>query len=127
MLNLNPCIRLFLNGIELIMFSNTAVSGFMGSQHGYDMSAGVPTLDEDQVLGRKRKAGAIDVALNPDDLESGMNSEAIKKLYQTQSNPVKASAVKEDLSDMVDEHTKKQAGKRQKKDEPKKDAKKFKF
>ncbi|KAJ3162390.1 Splicing factor 3B subunit 2 [Geranomyces michiganensis] len=110
-----------------------AVQGFMGSQHTYDLSgaAAVPTYQDPTAAatssatkGAKRKGGpldgssAIDVALNPEDLEEGLNDEAmLRKKYDQQLHVSKPNA--EDFSDLVAEHASKQAKKKQKKDDTK--------
>ncbi|KAJ3173548.1 Splicing factor 3B subunit 2 [Geranomyces variabilis] len=108
-----------------------AVPGFMGSQHTYDLSgaAPVPTYQDPTAAsaaakGTKRKGGpldgssAIDVALNPEDLEEGLNDEAmLRKKYDQQLHVSKPAA--EDFSDLVAEHASKQAKKKQKKDDGK--------
>ena len=94
----------------------TSIRGFMGSQHGYD-------------LGKKKED--VEISLNPDEIEGGLDSEAVKRKYEATLEPaatgVLAGLPKEDLSDMVKEHESKMAKKKQKKDDKGRDGKKFKF
>lgn len=108
----------------------TKVQGFMGSQHGYDLSnsARPPILGEESRGSKRKQAGEYDVALDPEEME-GLNQDALRAKYEQQHQAQQQSIQKEDLSDLVVEHAQKQA-KRQKtkaedKDKKKKD--KFKF
>ncbi|KAI8827283.1 uncharacterized protein EV422DRAFT_34683 [Fimicolochytrium jonesii] len=114
----------------------TAIKGFMGSQHGYDLSAAGPSNSPPpppptEGRGQKRKAGpgaaGIDLALNPEDLESGLDESTLRKKYEQQLDVSKAN--QEDFSDMVADHASRQA-KRAKKDDKAKGkdkSKNFKF
>lgn len=88
--------------------------GFMGSQHVYDMS-GV-------------RRGDADVEVNPDDIE-GMNQDMLKRKYEEKdkkNSGVGSGGRKEDLSDMVNEHSSKTAAKKKEKTDKKKE-KDYKF
>ncbi|KAI9098091.1 hypothetical protein DFS34DRAFT_98345 [Phlyctochytrium arcticum] len=93
------------------------VKGFMGSQHVYDLS---------EARGTKRK-GAVEVSLNPEDLQEGLDEDTIKRKYDQQLNVSKAETAKEDFSDMVAEHAQKQNAKKQKKEKSEKGKQKEKF
>ncbi|KAJ3021365.1 Splicing factor 3B subunit 2 [Thoreauomyces humboldtii] len=109
----------------------TSVKGFMGSQHTYDLSGAPPVVTLDAPApnkGTKRKAdgSGVDVALNPEDLEEGLDDATIRKKYEQQLHVGKAPV--EDFSDMVADQASKQAKKRAKKDDKKeKDKPKYKF
>ncbi|KAI8977254.1 hypothetical protein BDF20DRAFT_913602 [Mycotypha africana] len=109
------------------------ITGFMGSQHGYDLSAvNKATLGVEMSTGRagKRKAENIDVAIDPSELENGGLDEAtLRAKYEAQMRaklPVGAGS--EDLSDMYAEHASRQAKKARTQDSRKEAKKKeFKF
>ncbi|KAI9356804.1 hypothetical protein BD770DRAFT_389323 [Pilaira anomala] len=109
------------------------ISGFMGSQHGYDLStvdkpiANVPP-GRSQIS--KRKAGEnVDVAIDPSELESGLDEATLRAKYDAQMKAKKPSGVgEEDLSDMYAEHASRQAKKAKTQDSRKEGKKKeFKF
>ena len=84
----------------------TSIRGFMGSQHGYEVS-------------RKKQ---VEVELNPEELEKGLDPETLKRKY---NEKVEASLpVRQDLSDMVLEHAQ---NKKTKRDDKSKRHKEFKF
>nr|KAJ3420606.1 hypothetical protein HK105_005475 [Polyrhizophydium stewartii] len=123
---------------------SSAIRGFMGSQHVYDMSAAssgggggaVGSAGSESAAAKaaaaKRKLGivssGVDVALNPEDLAAGLDGGAIQRRFDEQVSAVRAetAGVREDMSDMVAEHAQRQAKKRQKRDESDK-RDKFKF
>lgn len=85
---------------------------FMSSTHTYS----IPGKD-------------VEVALNPEDLEGGMDAETLKRKYEesvkpSRSGPALPTASKEDLSDMVNEHNDRQSKKRSRRDDSRRD---FKF
>lgn len=103
----------------------------MGSQHGYDLSAA-----KAPVAGTKRKivGEGVEISLDASELE-GLDEETLRRKFEEQQAAVAvgegmAAPNKEDFSDMVAEHANKQAKKRKKIEEGKKDGKKskeFKF
>ncbi|KAK9767688.1 hypothetical protein K7432_002327 [Basidiobolus ranarum] len=109
---------------HVIQQKDTAVSGFMGSQHVYDMSSGASGSS-----GRsKRKTGAgIDVAIDPSEIN---DQDVLRAKYEEKTAALPENS-REDFSDMVAEHANKQAKKRQKTTDSKKDSSKklkdFKF
>jgi splicing factor 3B subunit 2 len=109
------------------------ISGFMGSQHGYDLTAvdkpptGPPTGRPQTT---KRKAGAnVDVAIDPSELESGLDEATLRAKYDAQMKAkLPVGAGEEDLSDMYAEHASRQAKKAKTQDSRKESKKKeFKF
>ncbi|KAJ3279310.1 Splicing factor 3B subunit 2, partial [Borealophlyctis nickersoniae] len=108
------------------------VKGFMGSTHVYDVSAatsGGAAAAAPEIGTRKRKLGAgVDIALNPEDLEEGLDANTIQRKYEQQVEADKGDGGREDMSDMVAEHARAQDRKRVKRDEGKKKKdKEFKF
>ncbi|KAH6562281.1 hypothetical protein BASA61_004453 [Batrachochytrium salamandrivorans] len=114
----------------------SAIRGFMGSQHVYDLSntasgassggansSGVPETAASKASAAKRKLGivssAIQVSLNPEDLADGLDDGTLKRKFDQEVSAVRAEAAigREDLSDMVAENAQKQAKKRLKKEE----------
>ncbi|KAI7900284.1 uncharacterized protein BX663DRAFT_477144 [Cokeromyces recurvatus] len=102
-----------------------SITGFMGSQHGYDLSA----IEKSDQTTSKRKATNVDVAIDPSELESGLDEATLRAKYDAQMKaklPVGAGA--EDLSDMYAEHASRQAKKAKIQDKRKDGNKKeFKF
>jgi splicing factor 3B subunit 2 len=114
-----------------------ATKGFMGSTHTYDVSSaleGIPPPPP-PVSGRKKGMGAmgvvtndtrIEMSLNPEDLEDGLEGEGVRRVYEGVVGARKVEARGEDFSDMVAEHSAKVQSKEKKKvEKSKKD--KFKF
>ncbi|KAJ3052802.1 hypothetical protein HK097_005640 [Rhizophlyctis rosea] len=97
----------------------TSVQGFMGSTHTYDLSSSDSSS-------RKRKADQVDVALNPEDMEEGIDADVLKRKYEAQMEGRRAEGRGEDLSDMVAEHVRKGEKKRKEGKKDKK-GKEFKF
>ena len=80
--------------------------------------------------GNKRKnTNDIEVALNPEELEEGLDEDTVRRKYEQQMEMEKESQAKEDFSDMVAEHAQRQAKKRKKMEDAKsgKKYKDFKF
>ncbi|TPX31144.1 hypothetical protein SmJEL517_g05463 [Synchytrium microbalum] len=104
----------------------TNISGFMGSERVYDISAAqaqaaaVASTSMPDQLPRKRKGfsstpSGVEVALNPEDMmtENGvLDSELLKKRYEETLEERAAANPKEDFSDLVAEHAQKQSKKR---------------
>jgi splicing factor 3B subunit 2 len=106
---------------QVIPERQTRVEGFFGGDRVYDLKAGqgnVPVLGQEESRKRKR-AGDVDVSMNPDDLQSrdGMSKDDLQKAYDAQrraeQNP--GWEFQEDLSDMIAT----EARKRLKKDDEK--------
>lgn len=109
------------------------ITGFMGSQHGYDLTAvDKPVIasppGRPQGSGSKRKLGEnVDVAFDPSELESGLDEATLRAKYDAQMKAKKPVGVgEEDLSDMYAEHASRQA-KKAKTQESRKEQKKKEF
>jgi splicing factor 3B subunit 2 len=102
--------------------------GFFGGQHAYDLNApnappNVPRLGEQDERGRKRKAGDLDVSMDPDALERDdrMSKEEVRRQYDAQRQQSGAGGWQaggmmvdqDDLSQMIAE----ESAKRQKRDQ----------
>ncbi|CED82612.1 Splicing factor 3b, subunit 2 [Phaffia rhodozyma] len=90
---------------KVIEEKHIGVRGFMGSERGYDLNGSAPTRvlgEEDR--GVKRKAGTIELTLDPSELAS-MSKEELAARYEAhrQASAVSSSRDTEDLSDMVAE------------------------
>ncbi|EGY20380.1 splicing factor 3B subunit 2 [Verticillium dahliae VdLs.17] len=103
--------------------------GFFGSDRVYDLQqqhGGVPVLGQDDDSGRKRKKpGDIDVALDPDSLQShdGISKDELRRRFEEgkKEDGIGAKwAYEEDLSEMIAQESRK----RQKVDEKRTDKKK---
>lgn len=108
------------------------ITGFMGSQHGYDMSMlekKETTTTTTTVRSSKRKMGEnVDVAIDPSELESGLDESTLRAKYDAQMrSKLPAGVGNEDLSDMYAEHASRQAKKLKTQQENKKESKKDKF
>ncbi|KAJ1551808.1 Splicing factor 3B subunit 2 [Nowakowskiella sp. JEL0078] len=79
--------------------ATTASGSFMGSQHVYDLTA-------EKSTGKRKAYSGVDVSINPEDLEKGLDEEALQRRFDQQ---VSAEPKHEDFSDMVAEHANKQA------------------
>ncbi|KXS19584.1 DUF382-domain-containing protein [Gonapodya prolifera JEL478] len=112
------------------------VEGFMGTDRVYDMtgvrapgaavpvSGPVPANAPKPTSGTKRRAAgqpqfgdAVELALNPEELEGGLDEETVRRRYEQRLTEQKSSGsgvvgAGEDFSDMVAEHANKQAKKR---------------
>jgi splicing factor 3B subunit 2 len=81
--------------------------GFMSSTHTYS------------VPGSK----AVEVTLNPEDLESGMDNETLKRKFEesvqesSKRRPAVGAGQREDFSELVNEHAEKQSKKKNRRDE----------
>ncbi|CAG8462373.1 3895_t:CDS:10 [Racocetra fulgida] len=91
---------------------DTSISGFMGSQHAYDLSAASTTGG---VKGAKRKVvgTGIDVALDPSEM-ANLDEETLRAIFEEAQQANQPEGSREDFSDLVAEHASKQAKKRQK-------------
>ena len=94
-------------------------SGFFGSDRTYDMKAAqsdVPVLGQDDQSRKRKKPGDVDVAMDPDALQSkdGIDKEEMRKLYEAEKKQEQGQwGHMEDLSDMIATESRK----RQKKEE----------
>nr|CAG8494128.1 10588_t:CDS:10 [Entrophospora candida] len=90
------------------------ISGFMGSQHVYDISntAGSTAATS---KGAKRKVigTGVEVALDPSEM-ANLDEETLRAKFEEAQQAHQPEGAHEDLSDMVAEHASKQAKKRQK-------------
>ena len=75
----------------------------MASTHTYDLSS----------VNQLRKKGAVEVALNPNELET-IDEEGLRAKYDDTIKQQQESLKKEDLSDMVASHVARQKRKQQK-------------
>ncbi|CAG8445068.1 2051_t:CDS:10 [Scutellospora calospora] len=92
---------------------DTSISGFMGSQHAYDLTAASTATGG--VKGTKRKVvgAGIDVALDPSEM-ANLDEETLRAIFEEAQQANQPEGSREDFSDMVAEHANKQAKKRQK-------------
>ncbi|KAI8084664.1 uncharacterized protein BX664DRAFT_337516 [Halteromyces radiatus] len=97
------------------------ISGLMGSQHGYDLQnidkpVIAPTSGRMATSSSKRKHDNVDVAIDPSELESGLDESTLRAKYEAQvkSKLPGGGANAEDLSDMYAEHASRQAAKKKK-------------
>merc|ERR1712241_522031 len=82
-------------------------TGMMGSTHTYDL----PGTNPPGVGKRRLDPGAVEMALNPDEVAL-IDSEALQAKAEAAMREKQASLASEDLSDMVAEHAAKQSNKR---------------
>ena len=99
--------------------AGSARGQFMASSHTYDLS-GTSAAEQDDPMGLQRakvdardKLGlaakgnqAVDIALNPEELE-GLDEAQLKAKYAQASNAMKQSNKGEDYSDLIEENEKK--------------------
>ncbi|KAI7858546.1 hypothetical protein BDC45DRAFT_457485 [Circinella umbellata] len=104
------------------------ITGYMGSQHGYDMSTVEQKGDEaPAVRSSKRKMGEnVDVAIDPSELESGLDESTLRAKYDAHLKS-KLPGADEDLSDMYAEHAANRQAKKMRSQESKKEGKKREF
>ncbi|KAI8992560.1 hypothetical protein BDB01DRAFT_841760 [Pilobolus umbonatus] len=106
-----------------------SITGFMGSQHGYDLSSiDKPAISTPSRLSSKRKLGDnVDIAIDPSELESGLDESTLRAKYDAQMKAkLPGASNEEDLSDMYAEHASRQA-KKIKSNESRKESKKKEF
>ena len=111
--------------------ASVAEGSLMGSAHTYvvpgagDAVGAAPGAASKRAR-REPAAGAAEIALNPEDLERGMDDAAVAARFEAETAARRAAAAPEDFSDMVAENARKS---KRKADAKKKesDAKKFKF
>ncbi|PBP23777.1 splicing factor 3B [Diplocarpon rosae] len=95
--------------------------GFFGGERAYDVrgaqNAHLPVLGQDDDGRKRKKPGDVDVALDPDSLQSedGISKDEIKRRFEAQKKEEKGAWFGEDLSDMIAQESRK----RQKRDEEK--------
>ncbi|CAO3622530.1 unnamed protein product [Cunninghamella echinulata] len=111
------------------------VTGLMGSQHGYDLNniekpVIAPTSGR-LATSSKRKLGGdnVDIAIDPSELESGLDESTLRAKYEAQMKSKIPGGATEDLSDMYAEHASRQAKKKKTGQDPKgkQKEKEFKF
>lgn len=105
---------------QVLQQRETSISGFMGSQHTYDVS-NVPSASAAAAAaiksGTKRKMGqGVEVALDPSEMEH-LDEAALQAKYDAAQHEHEPE--REDFSDMVAEHAGKQAKKRKKQEDAK--------
>jgi splicing factor 3B subunit 2 len=100
----------------------TQVQGFFGSDRAYDLSKnsrpGMPVLGDDDSGRKRKKPGDVDVALDPDALQShdGINKDDLQRRYdegRREDGPGAKWQYDDDLSEMIAQESRK----RQKRDE----------
>ncbi|CCU80769.1 splicing factor 3b [Blumeria hordei DH14] len=96
--------------------------GFFGGERAYDIHAAEkahpPILGQDDDTRKRKKPGDVDVALDPDSLQSedGISKEEVRRRFEAQKKEEKGPwAFDEDLSDMIAQESRK----RQKRDSEK--------
>jgi splicing factor 3B subunit 2 len=101
--------------------------GFFGGERAYDVrnaqNAHLPVLGQEDDSRKRKKPGDIDVALDPDSLQSedGISKEEVRRRFEAQKKEERGPfAYEEDLSDMIAQESRK----RQKRDEEKRSEKK---
>jgi splicing factor 3B subunit 2 len=101
--------------------------GFFGGERAYDIrnaqNAHLPVLDQEDESRKRKKPGDVDVALDPDSLQSedGISKEEVRRRFEAQKKEERGPfAYEEDLSDMIAQESRK----RQKRDEEKRGEKK---
>ncbi|KAI9363889.1 spliceosome associated protein [Zopfochytrium polystomum] len=114
---------------KVIPQKEASIRGFMGSQHTYDLSGvgQAAPLDSDvsaqlsssskkrsRVPGVVGSGDRVELALNPEDLEEGLEGDAVRRAYEDRMRASREEARGEDFSDMVAEHAQRQAKKRKK-------------
>ncbi|KAG0324666.1 hypothetical protein BG000_002114 [Podila horticola] len=99
----------------------TAITGFMGSQHVYDLSSASSSK-------KRKNLGEVDVQLDPSELEN-MDAETLQEKYEQGLQAAVPEAQREDMSDLMGEHLATQAKKRKQAQEKKggKKEKEYKF
>ena len=111
--------------------ASVAEGSLMGSAHTYVVpgaggAVGAAPGAAQRRARREPAAGATEIALDPEDLERGMDDAAVAARFEAETAARRAAAAPEDFSDMVAENARKS---KRKADAKKKesDAKKFKF
>ena len=111
--------------------ASVAEGSLMGSAHTYVVpgaggAVGAAPGAAPRRARREPAAGATEIALDPEDLERGMDDAAVAARFEAENAARRAAAAPEDFSDMVAENARKS---KRKADAKKKesDAKKFKF
>ncbi|KAG2174197.1 hypothetical protein INT43_004218, partial [Umbelopsis isabellina] len=103
------------------------IQGFMGSQHGYNLSnINAPAADTTGRSSKRKMGESVDVALDPSELESGIEESKLRANFEAAKASKLPQGVKEDFSDMVADRANKDAKKR-KLNDGKKDSKKKEF
>ncbi|CAG8578877.1 4759_t:CDS:10 [Rhizophagus irregularis] len=90
-----------------------SISGFMGSQHVYDLSSTSTSGPLKGTTKRKAVGAGVDVALDPSEM-ANLDEETLRAKFEEAQQATLPEGAHEDFSDMVAEHASKQAKKRQK-------------
>ncbi|KAJ1961672.1 hypothetical protein IWQ62_003786 [Dispira parvispora] len=93
---------------QVLQQQDVAISGFMGSQHKYAVAA--PEISKGKSE-RSMAGSGVQMALDPSEMES-LTEESLRARYEATVQGEKAQDQHEDFSDLVAEHTTKQARKR---------------
>lgn len=103
------------------------IQGFMGSQHGYNLSnINAPAANTTDRSSKRKMGESVDVALDPSELESGIEESKLRANFEAAKASNLPQGAKEDFSDMVADRANKDAKKRKLNDN-KKDSKKKEF
>jgi splicing factor 3B subunit 2 len=107
---------------QVIPEKQIRAEGFFGGERAYDVrsaqNSNLPVLGQDDESRKRKKPGDVDVALDPDSLQSedGISKDEVKRRFEAQKKEEKGAwAFEEDLSDMIAQESRK----RQKRDEEK--------
>ena len=117
---------------QVLQTKDAGVAGtdIMGSAHTYVVPSErvglVPGSKEEQRAAAAAAREGTDIALNPEDLERGLDEAGVAARYDAEVAARKASAAPEDFSDMVADQARRAKRKADQKSKEK-DAKKFKF
>ncbi|KAJ1652388.1 hypothetical protein IWQ61_007262 [Dispira simplex] len=93
---------------QVLQQQSAAISGFMGSQHKYTMA--VPEISQGKP-DRSVAGSGVQLALDPSEMES-LTEASLRARYEATVQGENAQDQHEDFSDLVAEHTTKQARKR---------------
>ncbi|KAI9754923.1 MAG: hypothetical protein M1815_005353 [Lichina confinis] len=85
------------------------VQGFFGSDRAYDVATAqrnqnLPVLDQDDANRKRKRPGDVDVALDPDALQTqdGISKEEVRRRFDEHKNQERSDwGFQEDLSDMI--------------------------
>lgn len=75
-------------------------------------------LDSSHSSSKRSQSPGVDVALNPDELQEGIDTNLLSNKYEQHLQVSKRNTT-QDLSDVAAEHTKKEAKRKQKKEDKK--------
>lgn len=96
------------NAFQVISEKQAPVQGFFGGDRMYDFSGhtgDVPVLGDERANQKRKRAGDIDVSVDPEALqaEGGLSKGNLQDMYKSQTQPQhhQESEFQEDLSDMI--------------------------